>query len=105
MLAGTLHAASDNTDVVVPQKIEVPPPAFVINPALEPEIRNVSTDLGLEQHFYIRDRHYLTRVAPPGGTVFFLIDREGNGNFIRTDKIDPALEIPVWVRALVPVTQ
>lgn len=38
---------------------------------------------------------YLIKVVPPKGAPYYLIDPDGMGNYIRTDKSD--LLIPSWI--------
>ncbi len=85
---------------------EPPPPPENYNPptapgaqsteAPEPEV--TITTKGTERHeeYRINGRLYMIKVIPAHGKPYYLIDREGNGQFHRSD-FEPRIAVPMWV--------
>jgi len=62
----------------------------------EPEI--VITTEGEDRHeeYRIGGRLYMIKVIPKKGAPYYLIDREGQGEFVRSDLL-PDIRPPMWV--------
>lgn len=46
----------------------------------------------------IRDggRVVMLKVTPPGGKPYYLVDTNGNGNWMRRDPLDSGIRVPMW---------
>jgi Protein of unknown function (DUF2782) len=85
---------------------EPPPPPENYNPPTapgaqtteQPEPEVTITTHGTEKHeeYRINGRLYMIKVIPAHGKPYYLIDREGNGQFSRSD-FAPRISIPMWV--------
>jgi len=83
-----------------------PPPPENYNPPTapgaqsteQPEPEVTITTKGTEKHeeYRINGRLYMIKVIPAHGKPYYLIDREGNGQFSRSD-FEPRISVPMWV--------
>jgi hypothetical protein len=62
----------------------------------EPEV--VITTKGEDRHeeYRIGGRLYMIKVIPKRGAPYYLIDREGQGEFVKSDLL-PSINPPMWV--------
>lgn len=74
-----------------------PPPGLEPNPALEPEVTIYQRGEEQVEEYRIGGQLYMIKVTPRVGPPFYLIDFQGNGQFIRRDSPDPGLSPPMWV--------
>jgi hypothetical protein len=100
--------AADTTKANAPKpSAEAPPPPAM--PKGETRPRNAEGDTGLEpevtivtrgdvkyEEYRIRGRHYMTKVTPKQGRPYYLIDKEGSGQFRRSD-VESDISAPNWV--------
>jgi len=72
------------------------PPATNDEAIPEPEI--VITTKGEDRHeeYRIGGRLYMIKVIPKRGAPYYLIDQEGQGQFVRSDLL-PDIRPPMWV--------
>ena len=71
-------------------------PAPEAETGLEPEITITTRgDLTYEE-FRVHGKLYMIKVTPKRGKPYYLIDREGSGQFSRSD-LEPTISIPNWV--------
>jgi hypothetical protein len=78
----------------------IPPPPPGIEPfdaALEPEVNIVKSERETREEFRIKGKLYMIKVTPQIGKPYYLIDRQGDGNFIETDLIGPVTKPPMWL--------
>lgn len=75
------------------------PPAMVpLDDSLEPQVTIVKRDGNTFEERRINGKLYEVRVTPAHGEPYILIDRSGDGNFVRVDGPGtPALSVPMWV--------
>jgi hypothetical protein len=81
---------------------DVPPPipakeseAKVLN---EPEIRIIEKADATIAEYRLKGKLYMMKVTPKVGLLYFLIDKEGNGRFDRSDDLGGSnLSVPRWV--------
>lgn len=78
----------------------VPPPppgmeAFDAN--LEPQVTIVRNDKETREEFRLNGKLYMVKVTPVGGKAFYLVDQQGQGNFIEADTVGPVTKPPMWV--------
>jgi hypothetical protein len=83
-----------------PKNYQSPPPPTG-QPAVDeaiPEPEVVITTKGEERHeeYRIGGRLYMIKVTPRNGRPYYLVDREGRGDFSRSD-LEPAESPPMWV--------
>jgi hypothetical protein len=63
---------------------------------LEPEVTIVTRGEVTYEEYRIHGRHYMTKVTPKHGKPYYLIDKEGSGQFRRSD-IESNISVPNWV--------
>ncbi|MCR4347858.1 MAG: DUF2782 domain-containing protein [Sulfuricaulis sp.] len=83
-----------------------PPPPENYNPPAAPELPDVGqpepevtiTTKGTEIHeeYRLNGRLYMIKVVPKKGKPYYLIDKEGSGQFRRSD-FETRIAIPTWV--------
>lgn len=83
-----------------PAKAEVPAPPKPRNldEPLEPQvtIRKIGSDT--HEEYRIGGKLYMIKVTPAGGPSYYLIDRNGRGNFVRGEGPGgPPISVPQWV--------
>ena len=73
-----------------------PPPGFELDPALEPQVTIIQRGSDKVEEFRISGRLYMMKVTPPHGVSYYLIDRQGDGKFVREDT-SSGISPPMWV--------
>lgn len=63
---------------------------------LEPEITIVPKPTAIHEEYRINGQLYMIKVKPKSGKPYYLIDRQGSGDFSRSD-LEPKIAIPMWV--------
>jgi hypothetical protein len=71
-------------------------PANQPDTGLEPEVTIVTRGDVKYEEYRVRGRHYMTKVTPKFGKPYYLVDKEGQGQFRRSD-IEPSVTPPSWV--------
>lgn len=75
-----------------------PPPGMeAFDAALEPQVTIVRNDKETREEFRMNGKLYMIKVTPVGGAPFYLVDHQGEGNFIRADMVGPLTSPPMWV--------
>lgn len=75
-----------------------PPTAPGAQGTEQPEPEVTITTKGTERHeeYRLNGRLYMIKVIPAHGKPYYLIDKEGNGQFTHSD-FEPRISIPMWV--------
>jgi hypothetical protein len=75
-----------------------PPPEMVpFDAALEPQVTIKKRDGDTVEEFRVEGRLYMIKVTPSHGVPYYLIDNQGDGNFMRMETMDTGLRVPQWV--------
>lgn len=75
-----------------------PPPGMeAFDAALEPQVTIVKNDKETREEFRANGKLYMVKVTPVGGKPYYLVDRQGDGNFIEADMVGPVTKPPMWV--------
>jgi len=98
LAAMTAEAPKQNAPSTAP-----PPPRTDSRPAppegesgLEPEVTIVTRGDVTFEEYRVRGRHYMTKVIPKNGKPYYLIDKEGSGQFRRSDT-EATIAVPSWI--------
>ena len=75
-------------------KVEAPDETSSVYP--EPEITIIDAEKKKIEVHQINGRVYKIKVIPKNGKPYFLVDKEGDGDFIRDSGAD-RMQIPEWV--------
>ena len=76
-----------------------PPPEMVpFDAAIEPQVTIKRRESDTVEEYRIAGNLYMIKVYPADGTPpYYLIDQQGNGNFMRMGTMDGGLRVPQWV--------
>lgn len=79
-----------------------PPPGMeAFDAALEPQVTIVKSETETREEYRLNGKLYMVRVTPAVGPEYYLIDQQGDGNFIRQegpgDLVSPAMwKVYTW---------
>lgn len=62
----------------------------------EPEVTITTKGADRHEQYRIAGRLYMIKVIPKKGRPYYLIDKEGRGEFVK-DEFQPAVSPPMWV--------
>ncbi len=62
----------------------------------EPEVTITTKGTEIHEEYRVNGKLYMIKVIPAHGKPYYLIDREGSGEFRHTD-LQPNISIPMWV--------
>ena len=74
-----------------------PPPQGAVDATEEPEITVSTRGEDKIEEYRIKGKLYMIKVTPTVGKPFYLIDRQGDGQFIEADLGNPVVKPPMWV--------
>ena len=75
-----------------------PPPGMeAFDAAMEPEVTIVKSERETREEFRIKGKLYMVKVTPAIGKPYYLVDHQGDGNFIESDTIAPVTKPPMWI--------
>lgn len=96
-LAFALPAAAQNKlPDLQPLPEPPPPPPGASDQSFEPQVTITKRGENKVEEYRMNGKLYMLKVTPPGGTPYYLIDRQGNGTWVR-DSTDKGLVVPQWV--------
>ncbi len=96
-LACALPAFAQQRSDLQPLPEPPPPPPGMTDDAFEPQVTIVRRGEDTVEEYRIRGRLYMVKVTPPHGTPYYLVDPQGDGNFVRHHDAAPTLSVPMWV--------
>src|ERR1043165_5760322 len=104
ILPRAAHAAEPTNPPASKPAADAPPPApkeerrpsNQADTGLEPEVTIVTRGDVKYEEYRARGRHYMPKVTPKFGKPYYLVDKEGQGQFRRSD-IEPSVTPPSWV--------
>ena len=73
-----------------------PPPGLELDPALEPQVTILKRGTDTVEEFRIAGKLYMIKVTPPHGVPYYMVDRQGDGKFVRDDT-QSQIRPPMWV--------
>ena len=74
-----------------------PPPGMeAFDAALEPQVTIVKTETETREEFRQNGRVYMVRVTPAVGPEYYLVDQQGDGNFVRQDNPGAVVSPAMW---------
>ena len=74
-----------------------PPPGYELDPALEPQVTIIKRGTDTVEEYRVSGRLYMIKVTPSHGVPYYMVDRQGDGKFVRDDTLGPAVRPPMWV--------
>lgn len=101
LLVMTLPAAGQSPDkppVLQPvPEPPPPPPGYDLDPALEPQVTILKRGTDTVEEYRVGGKLYMIKVTPPHGVSYYMIDRTGDGRFVKDDTWGPDIRPPMWV--------
>jgi Protein of unknown function (DUF2782) len=74
-----------------------PPPGMeAFDAALEPQVTIVKTETETREEFRQNGRLYMVRVTPAVGPEYYLVDQQGDGNFVQQDNPGTMVSPAMW---------
>src|SRR5688572_20927491 len=73
------------------------PPGFELDPALEPQVTILKRGTDTVEEYRIGGKLYMIKVTPAHGRPYVMIDRQGDGKFVRDDTLGSNIRPPMWV--------
>ena len=89
--------AADNDRQPLPAVPPPPPGMEAFDAALEPQVTIVKSEKDTREEFRAKGKLYMIKVTPSVGKPYYLVDRQGDGNFIESDIGHPTVKPPMWV--------
>lgn len=98
LLLLTATAAWAQNDLQPLPAIPPPPPGMeAFDAALEPQVTIVKSQIDMREEYRIKGKLYMVKVTPAVGKPYYLVDRQGDGNFIESDTIGTMTKPPMWI--------
>ncbi len=81
----------------VPEPPELPDP-LQSGQAIEPQVTIIRKDDAIIEEYRLNGQLYMTRIIPATGPVYYLVDRDGDGQMeTRMSEIYDDFIVPQWV--------
>ena len=74
-----------------------PPEMQAFDAAIEPQVTIVKQETETREEYRIKGKLYMVKVTPAVGPSYYLVDRQGNGNFVEADIAPNPVKPPMWV--------
>lgn len=75
-----------------------PPPGMeAFDAALEPQVTIIRNEKETREEFRANGKLYMVKVTPTVGKPYYLVDLQGEGNFVQSDMVGPLTRPPMWV--------
>ena len=74
-----------------------PPPGYELDPALEPQVTILKRGTDTVEEYRVAGKLYMVKVTPSHGVPYYMIDRLGDGRFVRDDTLGSNVRPPMWV--------
>lgn len=100
LLACTGAVFAQNSDELQPLPAVPPPPPEMIpfDAALEPQVTIKKRESDTVEEYRVDGKLYMIKVTPANGAPpYYLVDQQGNGNFMRMETMDGGVRVPQWV--------
>lgn len=98
MVAAAPASAQNRTDLQPLPAVPPPPPEMApLDAALEPEVTIIKREGDTVEEHRIKGKLYKIKVTPAHGVPYYLVDREGDGNFSKETMGVPDVSVPTWV--------
>lgn len=98
LLAALPAWAQQRGDLQPLPAVPPPPPGMeAFDENLEPQVTIIKRETETREEFRIRGKLYMVKVTPAVGPAYYLVDRQGDGQFIETEINQRPVKPPMWV--------
>ncbi|PVV15880.1 MAG: hypothetical protein B6D82_02520 [gamma proteobacterium symbiont of Ctena orbiculata] len=95
LLSAGSHAAEDEA---VPEPPELPLPEIVVDgEVIEPEVTIIKREEGMIYEYRINGQLYMVKVQPDAGPPYYMVDRDGDGEFDSRSTDPTNISVPKWI--------
>ncbi|MBT3056484.1 MAG: DUF2782 domain-containing protein [Candidatus Thiodiazotropha endolucinida] len=82
----------------VPESPEVPLPELVVDgEVIEPEVTIIKREEGTIYEYRINGQLYMVKVQPDAGPPYYMVDRDGDGEFDSRSTDPTNISVPQWI--------
>jgi hypothetical protein len=82
----------------VPEPPELPLPEVIIDgEVIEPEVKIIKQEEGTIYEYRINGQLYMVKVQPIKGPPYYLVDRDGDGEFDSRSTDPTNISVPQWI--------
>ena len=75
-----------------------PPPGMeAFDAALEPQVTIVKSEKETREEFRLNGKLYMIKVTPTVGPSYYLVDNQGDGDFVPANTPGPTVKPPMWI--------
>ncbi len=74
-----------------------PPEMEAFDAAIEPQVTIVKQETETREEYRIKGKLYMIKVTPAVGPAYYLVDRHGDGVFIKADSVQAEIRPPMWI--------
>lgn len=98
LLLAALPAWAQKGDVQPLPAVPPPPPGMeAFDEALEPQVTIVKRETETREEYRMKGKLYMVKVTPAVGPAYYLVDNQGDGQFIQADITHPVTKPPMWI--------
>ena len=98
LLASAAALAQTPSDLQPLPAVPPPPPDMApLDASLEHQVTITKRDGNTVEEHRINGKLYKIKVTPEHGVPYYLVDREGDGNFSQEAMGTPEVSVPTWV--------
>lgn len=95
MLSCTVLAVEDQD---VPEPPELPLPDVIVDgEVIEPEVTIIKREEGTIYEYRVNGQLYMVKVQPENGLAYYMIDRDGDGEFDARSTDPTSISVPQWI--------
>ncbi len=82
----------------VPEPPELPLPDVIVDgQVIEPEVKIIKQEEGTIYEYRINGQLYMVKVQPIKGPAYYLVDRDGDGEFDSRSTDPTNISVPQWI--------
>ncbi len=97
LLPGVVASAEAETEAV-PEPPELPLPDVIVDgQVIEPEVKIIKQEEGTIYEYRINGQLYMVKIQPIKGPAYYLVDRDGDGEFDSRSTDPTNISVPQWI--------
>jgi hypothetical protein len=98
LLLAALPAWAQTGDLQPLPAVPPPPPGMeAFDEALEPQVTIVKRETETREEYRMKGKLYMVKVTPAVGPAYYLVDNQGDGQFVQADITGPVTKPPMWI--------
>ncbi|MEN8178234.1 MAG: DUF2782 domain-containing protein [Pseudomonadota bacterium] len=96
LMLWSLQPFAEEAGSAVSEPPEIPP-ALVDGEAIEPDVTIIKKEEGTVYEYRINGQLYMVKVQPVVGPPYYLVDRDGDGEFDSRSTEPGEISVPQWI--------